>query len=195
MRKQLKPGRYTLSREQVFQLVAGAKSDQDKLLISVMGFAGLRREESTAIKFGDVSERQTLRVIGKGNKLREIPLEKFLYKQIRDFINKRLKYIPANRDEFLFPSRRDYKKHIGNTMANRIVSDAGKKAHLKNPMPGRVNINPHILRHSYAYYLKSKNVNLEIIRDLLGHSSILTTMDQYGLASLDDMTEIINTLN
>lgn len=196
MKRQLKPGRYSLTREQVLSLILVTEKPLDKLLIGFMALAGLRREETTKLKFSfpDLNS-QRIFVPGKYLKYRQVPMDKILFGMYRDC------FLEPNTDEYeknctyIFPSPSKANSPINVYKVNRLVADAGVKAGIINPDPDKIHVNPHILRHSYAHYLKSKGISLEIIRDVLGHESISTTADTYGLASIDEIQKQLESIS
>ena len=76
-------------------------------------------------------------------------------------------------------------------MLQLIVQRSAESVGLSHPDPTAKHINAHLLRHSIARHLKNTNYNPEFIQKYLGHSSIKTTMDEYGTLSLDDMQNIV----
>jgi len=195
IKRQLKPGRYSLSREQVLELIAVSKNKRDALLITLMGCAGLRRDECTKILIKDIDTvYNRLMIRGKGNKYRQVPIDKILLHTLTDYLDyeKKKRIMELG---YLFPSSYKSDKSINVFTVTRAVAYAGQRAGLTNPDPTKVYINPHILRHSYAHYLKQKGISLEIIRDILGHSSISTTADIYGLASIDEIQKQLESIH
>jgi len=194
IKKQLKPGRYSLTREQVLSLILVTDKPLDKLLIGFMGLAGLRREETTKLKFSfpDLNS-QRIFVPGKYMKYRQVPMDKILFRMYSDIFYTGDEY--KNNGNYIFPSPSKANSPINVYKVNRVVAVAGVKAGIVNPDPDKVHVNPHILRHSYAHYLKSKRIPLEIIRDVLGHSSISTTADTYGLASIDEIQKELESIS
>ena len=103
-----------------------------------------------------------------------------------------MSYVLSNKKQgYLFPavSSLNEKGHISPTGINRIVANAGHRAHLNNPVPELKNINPHILRHSCARILKDRGLSLEVVQKVLGHLSYKTTMDLYGTKSISEMDD------
>ena len=72
---------------------------------------------------------------------------------------------------------------------NNVVKQAGARAKLVNPNPRLNNINPHLLRHSFARNWLARGKRKEILRMILGHESIKTTMDVYGEPSLEEIKQ------
>lgn len=210
IKRQLKPGRYSISREDIFKMLTVSNQFRDTALIGLMGLAGLRREECIKLMIRNINlSMKRITVVGKGNKIRQIPLDPTLSSILEQYISQ--KFVKGQqlltwenpisifaddktKDQRLFPSKIGL-GHINLITVNRAVAIAGERAGLKNPDPTKKNINPHLLRHSYAHYLKSKKISLEIIRDVLGHESISTTADTYGLASFDEIQKELESIS
>jgi site-specific recombinase XerD len=160
--------------EEEIKNILGATSGQRKLLIAMMCFTGLRREEAANIKISDIQNCH-LTINGKGRKQRRL----LLHDDICKLLNKWL----AKRDvefEYLFYSRRTFAgngdgtphKLTGDTI-NRIVKAGMLKGGLS---PERIaTLGAHSLRRFFAVYLLKNNASLSQIQVLLGHESALTT--------------------
>jgi integrase/recombinase XerD len=119
---------------------------------------------------------------GKGGKTRIIPI-------IDDeFLSDLKHHIGERRAGAVFLSNEN--KALSLRLVNYIVSKIGEKAGVKNPNPRLKHLNPHILRHSIARFLKSKGFSAEWVQNFLGHESYKTTMDMYGTISIDEMQEV-----
>lgn len=141
----------------------------------------MRRAEISNLEINFIDKKnRRLYALGKGSKQRFIPLPPELFNDLCHFI----KGIPQGK---VFPSKIIFGAGIVPKQINVIVAQAGRRASIKNPDPNRKNINPHILRHSYARHLKDQGVKMETLRTILGHESIKTTMDTYGLQSVEDI--------
>lgn len=193
MKSQNIPAQFHISREQIFQLIAVA-SKRDAALVALMGLNGLRRNEAIELKTNQIDfELDRLNIIGKGKKHRVVPFDEVTKKILRDWLHNSRAHAQTSIDEeqFVFPSRFSAYHHMNQNHVNRALEKVGKDAGIKNPDPAKKYINPHLLRHSHAHYLKKKGVPLEAIRDILGHATILTTADQYGRFSLDDIQNFL----
>ena len=124
---------------------------------------GLRTGEAAALKITSIdSANQLLRIIGKGNKERHVPLPQPVLNNLR-----RLWQTHKN-PQWLFPN------HAGaNSVARRVLhhtfSAATKQAGFTGPLT------PNALRHSYATRLLENGVDIRVVQILLGHSRITTT--------------------
>lgn len=181
---QQKAAAYSLTVEEVNAVANTATNLRDRTIIKSLFWLGLRRCELVALDVRDLDlERKIVTVQkGKGSKTRSIPIiNEGLLSDIR----------LLQRDETarcLFVSKKG--GNLTEGQINSIVAKLGEKAGIKNPHPERKHLNPHLFRHSIARYLKSAEFPLEWIQNFLGHSSIKTTMDEYGTLSLNEMIRI-----
>ena len=197
LKKQNAAGQFSITRQQIIEMAALSKP-RDAALIVLMGLNGLRRAEAVSILYSNIDQdKKRLSFSGKGSKHRIVPFDSFtesiLEEHIKNFLGKNgTSQAALMRKDFpLFPSRNSATGVLNLNNVNRIIAAAGTRAKIKNPDPDKKYINPHILRHSYAHHLKIKGVPLEVIRDVLGHSSIETTASVYGRRSMDEIQEIL----
>ncbi len=181
---------FHLTEDQIKLLIKSTEKLRDKVIIKLLAYCGLRRFELAKIKIEDLNlETNKIQILGKKNIERLATL--FSY-QLQEDLKLYVQYVLENRKQgYLFPAVSSLNKqgHISNTEINRIVAQAGQRAHLKNPIPELKNINPHILRHSCARMLKDKGLSLEVVQKVLGHLSYKTTMDLYGTKSITEMDD------
>lgn len=181
MIRQQKRGQFTLKRKEVNKLIQSAKTPRDRLIIKLLVFCGLRRQEVADIKIQDIDfNRERIKIIGKGSKERVIPVPPEVIQDIKFWIG-------TSRQDWLFPSNRKTNEPVCIRVINMAVRYAGERAKLKSPDPGRKFINPHLLRHTFARMCKDKDLPLEVIQNLLGHKHFSSTMDQYGLLSMNEI--------
>ena len=157
---------FRLNRERTDELAL-----RDQAILSVLYFSGIRASELCAITLQDISLKQRLiRVIGKGNKERIVPIND----ECRDDVEKYLKY---SRDQFaanaLIKKPNLFLARNGNPLTVRTLERILDNIELKTGT--FVNLHPHILRHSYATHLLENGADLRIIQELLGHESINAT--------------------
>jgi len=160
-----------LSLEQIHKIITEIKNGKVKwitmrnlsIIIMMWGY-GLRISEALNIKVRDLS-RNELRVTGKGQKVRLIPL----HEELINFINKMLEIIPFthNDDSFIFLGKKGRK--LKPEIIQRIIREIRNKCLLPD------NTTPHSLRHTFATELLQNLVDLRYIQELLGHSSLSTT--------------------
>lgn len=164
------------------KLINAAPTFRDRCLIRMLADTGMRRSEVAALDIRDVDFevlRLTIRS-GKGDKQRIVPITEGLASDLRHLVGKKT-------TGPLFVSR------LGSAMLpreiNRIVARVGDLAGVRHPDPNRERINPHLLRHSFANIWKKQRGDYEALQQILGHSSIATTVDSYGRLSVDDVQE------
>jgi integrase/recombinase XerD len=143
---------------------------RNRAIIETMYSCGLRVSEVVNLSFSwlylDVG---FIRVIGKGNKERLVPIGNEAIKYIRLYlshIRNTIKVTSGNED-ILFLNKRGTK--LSRVMIFMIIKDLAKKAGITK------NISPHTLRHSFATHLVEGGADLRAVQDMLGHESITTT--------------------
>lgn len=150
---------------------------RDHLIINMLYSSGLRRAELLSIRDADINmENAELKVTGKRNKQRIIPLppplleEIFRWQQLRDSSSSSCKTDgsqgPSRCNGFLFPGRDD--KPISKSTLYNIV-----KRELASTSSGRPS--PHTLRHTFATAMLNDGASLDTVREMLGHSSLAAT--------------------
>lgn len=153
-----------------------------QLIINIFYQTGIRREELINILDSDINAfRSEIKIVGKGNKERLIPITNKLiceieyYKTVRDYeLNKKF-------DANLFLTNKGvklYPKFVYNLVKNYIsaISTVSKKS-------------PHVLRHSFATHLLNNGADINAIKELLGHTSLSATQ-VYTHNSIDKLKEV-----
>ena len=127
---------------------------------------GIRRDELINIKVNDLQLNQNLiKVLGKRNKERLVPLIINLKKRIEDYLKYR-KEIKTN-FPFLFITKTG--KKIGPSLVYRVVKNYFSKVSTK------VKTSPHVLRHSFATHMLNNGADINSIKEIMGHSSLAST--------------------
>ncbi len=140
---------------------------RDKLIFEIFYHTGIRVSELVNIKHTDIDEdNKTIKVLGKRNKERIIPIQQSLLEKINDFI----KYTKSNfkaTDNYLLLTNKGKKIYprlvysIVNTYLSRVATVTQKS--------------PHILRHTFATHMLENGADINAIKELLGHSSLSAT--------------------
>ncbi len=145
------------------------EGQRNKAIIETMYGSGLRVSELIGLKISNIYfDEGYMKVEGKGNKERLVPLSKESLKQIDLWkIDRNKLDIQNGHQDFLFLNRRG--KQLTRVMIFTIIKKLAEAAGIKK------NISPHTLRHSFATHLLEGGANLRVIQQLLGHESILTT--------------------
>ena len=142
---------------------------RNKAILEVLYGCGLRVSELTALKYSQIFSKQGfLRITGKGNKQRLVPIGSYALKALDQYAHWRntLAIRPAHED-FVFLNR--YGRPITRNMVFLIVKELAQKAGIKK------SVSPHTFRHSFATHLIENGADLRVVQEMLGHSSILTT--------------------
>lgn len=141
---------------------------RNKLIVELFYATGIRRIELIQIKLNDIDlHNKTLKVLGKRNKERYIPLISSVIDTLNAYMIERNSMNLIIDKNYLFLTKKGLK--IYETLVYRIINDYFSKASSK------VKRSPHILRHSFATHLLNQGANLNAVKELLGHSSLAAT--------------------
>lgn len=165
----------TLSYQEITQLLEGIElgkpeGHRNRAIIEVLYSSGLRVSELTDLKIGNIyTEIGFLRVVGKGNKERLVPIGKDALKYLRLYIDEvRRHQVPAKgHEEFVFLNRRG--KKLTRVMIFIMIKNLAQEVGIAK------NISPHTFRHSFATHLIEGGADLRAVQEMLGHESITTT--------------------
>lgn len=153
---------------------------RNKLMLRMLYETGMRRSELAGLKVQSVDfSSLTIKVLGKRNKERLIPIENELAHNIKEYLA--LKEQEMGQSEWLFVNRK------GNAVSTQDVYMTVKKY-----MTGLSNadrISPHVFRHSFATHLLNEGGNIEAIKELLGHADLATT-EVYTHVTREHMKEV-----
>ncbi len=156
-----------LTDEEIDRMIACAKNERDAALIATLAETGLRVDELVNLKLTDFTERDEddcFHVIGKGDKERICVFTQKAIKYIGEYIDKfRYSNLP-----YLFVS------NLNTQMTEDSIN--GTLKNIANRAEITKHVSPHVLRASCATNLNERGVSVEVLKTLLGHSSINTTM-------------------
>lgn len=163
------------SQEEMRELLSSwsvADSDfeslRDRLIVELLYSTGIRRAELIGIKCTDLDvESGTLRVTGKRNKERILPLVQNLMPQIADYLRVREETFPDSGTPYLFLSASGNK--IYETLVYRIITK------YLGTVSEKVKKSPHILRHTFATHMLNQGADMNSVKELLGHASLAST--------------------
>ena len=171
-----KLGRYipsVLSVEEVDALIDSTDTStltglRDRALLEVLYGCGLRVSEAAALKRSDVFEKEAfVRVIGKGNKQRLVPIGEPALEAIDAYLALRPSSFDSVLDDVIFHNR--FSKPLSRISIFKMIKQQALLAGI------RKEISPHTLRHSFATHLVENGADLRVVQEMLGHESILTT--------------------
>lgn len=152
---------------------------RDKLIIEMFYATGIRRAELCNIKLSDIDfSSKMLKINGKRNKQRYIPILPILEKQLKDYMQIRNSSFGNLNQDFLFLNKKGVK--MGEIFVYRIIN-----SYFSN-VSEKVKKSPHVLRHTFATHLLNHGADLNAVKELLGHSSLASTQvyTQSSLAEL-----------
>lgn len=143
---------------------------RDNLIVTLFLNTGMRLSELVNLNIGDINwEKETIRIMGKGSKERILYLNTNCLKKINEYINIRFKNSDKIKiNEPLFVNK--YGNRFGKQGIENICKKAFKLADLSD-----YNYTTHSLRHTVATQLYMNNVDINVIKEILGHSSIVST--------------------
>jgi len=158
------------------------ESLRNKLMVEMFYSTGMRRSELINIKIKDIDfANETVKVLGKRNKERFIPLLKSIQKSLINYIEVRNE-INTN-ESYLFITK--IGKITYDTLVYRVINN------YFSSVSSKVKKSPHIIRHSFATHLLNEGADLNSVKELLGHSSLASTQ-VYTHSSLGKLKEVYN---
>nr|DAO69306.1 MAG TPA: SITE SPECIFIC RECOMBINASE XERD [Caudoviricetes sp.] len=161
-----------MSREDIAKMLNACKSNRQKAMLYTLGATGLRVSELTGLGYKQYRDRvgNQLVITGKGNKQRVVFLNPETVEAINLYIRTERK---ANRwaadCDYLFASSQGGKVDANNF--DKTLKALARKAGIKNADE----VSAHTFRHSFACILSENGTSMDVIRDLLGHSSLAVT--------------------
>ncbi|GAA4107768.1 tyrosine-type recombinase/integrase [Aquimarina addita] len=165
-------------------LVTGSdfKSVRDRLIVELFYATGMRRIELVELTLGDVDLSNALvKVLGKRNKERYIPLIPSVVSTIKEYLSLREEVVSDSEIQFFILTEKGVK--VYETLVYRVINNYFSEASSK------VKKSPHILRHSFATHLLNEGANLNAVKELLGHSSLAATQ-VYVNQSMAELTKV-----
>jgi len=174
-----------LTVDEVVKLVETPGSDnvyesRDRAILELLYSCGLRVSELVGINLNNLDLiSMSVKVLGKGNKERMVPLGSKACTAIKTYISQRLDLKPE--DDYLFVNSR------GGRLSTRSIDRIIKKYAAISGIPK--NISPHVLRHTFATHLLGGGADLRAIQEMLGHKSLSTTQ-RYTHISIEKIMEI-----
>lgn len=160
-----------LTTDEIDRLISSIEVDtikgrRDRAMVEVLYSCGLRVSELISLRMGDLFFGEGyIRVIGKGDKQRLVPISDLARERISLYLDERT---PArSNEEILFLNNRG--KQLTRVMVFTILKQAALRAGINKK------ISPHTLRHSFATHLLEGGAGIRQVQELLGHESILTT--------------------
>ena len=184
----------TLSQDEIDALISAVdlshpQGERNRTIIETMYSCGLRVSEAITLKISDLFfEEGFIRVVGKGNKERYVPIHLEAQKYVSIYKKEIRSQIQPKKgfEDTLFLNRRG--KGLTRQMIFIILKDLAIKINLTKK------ISPHTLRHSFATHLLQNGADLRAIQQILGHESITTT-EIYVHVDKTYLKEIVETFH
>ena len=181
----------TLSIQDIDRLIAAIdlskeEGERNKAILETLYGCGLRVSELVSLKISDLFfDEGFIKITGKGNKQRFVPIGKTTQKYMETYKNLIRTHVPIQKghEDTLFLNRRG--RQLTRAMVFTIIKDLAIKINLNK------SISPHTFRHSFATHLLENGADLRSIQLMLGHESITTT-EIYVHLDRKHLTQIVN---
>ena len=160
----------------------GFEAIRDKLIIDLFYTTGIRRAELIHLKTSNVSvSSSTIKVLGKRNKERIVPLLPIVSGQLTLYFDERTRLEKVTDNDFFFLTKKGLK--LNDSFVYRLINN------YFSTVSEKVKKSPHILRHSFATHLLNNGADLNSVKELLGHSSLASTQI-YTHSSLSELKKV-----
>jgi integrase/recombinase XerC len=160
----------------------GFEAVRDKLIIDLLYTTGIRRTELIHLTVANVNfNSSTIKVVGKRNKERIIPILLVINCQFESYLKERNGLENIIDDEYFFLSKKGVK--INESFVYRLINS------YFSTVSEKVKKSPHILRHTFATHLLNNGADLNSVKELLGHSSLASTQ-VYTHNSLTELKKV-----
>lgn len=162
-----------LTQEEVVALISAIDMSQpmahrNRAMVELLYSCGLRVSELVELKMRDLFlEDNYIRVIGKGDKQRLIPISGYAIDRLKIYLEDRASRDISSREEHLFLGR--YGRKLTRVMVFIIIKDLASKAGITK------SISPHTLRHTFATHMVRGGSDIRLVQMMMGHQSITTT--------------------
>jgi integrase/recombinase XerC len=155
---------------------------RDKLIVDLFYTTGIRREELIGLKIQNVDlSNSTIKVLGKRNKERIIPILPIVANQIERYLSERAQLQSIRDAAYFFLLLKGVK--LNNSFVYRLIN------YYFSNVSEKVKKSPHILRHTFATHLLNNGADINSVKELLGHSSLASTQ-VYTHSSLAELKKV-----
>ena len=160
----------------------GFEAIRDKLLIDLLYTTGIRRAELIQLKTANVSlSNNTLKVLGKRNKERILPILPIVSSQLILYMKERAGLELIEDKDFFFLNKKGLK--LNDSFVYRLINN------YFSTVSEKIKRSPHVLRHTFATHLLNNGADLNSVKELLGHSSLASTQI-YTHSSLSELKKV-----
>ena len=163
-----------LSTDEIDKIISCAFSKKfglrNQTIIEIMYSCGLRVSEVTEMKISNIFfDESLIKILGKGNKERFIPLSRTAKKLLYNYITYNRKNLSQDKQSIDIVFLNNRGKKLTRVMVYNIINDAALEAKIKKK------ISPHTLRHSFATHLIENGASIISIQKMMGHENVVTT--------------------
>lgn len=160
----------------------GFNGIRDKLIIDLFYTTGIRRTELINLKIQNVGIfDSTIKILGKRNKERIVPILPILVKEINNYLVERAQLETVKDQDYLFLMLKGVK--LNDSFVYRLINN------YFSAVSEKVKKSPHILRHTFATHLLNNGADINSVKELLGHSSLASTQI-YTHSSLSELQKV-----
>lgn len=160
----------------------GFEEIRNKLIIDLFYTTGIRRAELIHLKINNVnSSNNTIKVLGKRNKERIIPVLPIVLQELNLYLNERAHLEQVTDKDHFFLTKKGLK--LNDSFVYRLINS------YFSTVSEKVKKSPHILRHTFATHLLNNGADLNSVKELLGHSSLASTQ-VYTYSSLSELKKV-----
>lgn len=164
------------------QFPEGYEGQRDRMIIELFYFTGMRLSELIGLKEMDIDTyHQTIRVLGKRNKERLIPMSPVLQQRLQEYIRLRHETFGSGAEAFLFLTAKG-KKMYPKMVYNLVNAALGAVTTVEQK-------SPHVLRHTFATHMLNNGADINAIKEILGHASLAATQ-VYTHNTLEKMKQV-----
>jgi integrase/recombinase XerC len=166
----------------IAQSAVGFEGVRNKLVIDLFYTTGMRRAELISLKITNVDlSGSTIKVLGKRNKERIIPVLPIIKEQFALYLKERESLLSIEDHDCLFLTKKGLK--LNDSFVYRLINS------YFSTVSEKVKKSPHILRHTFATHLLNNGADLNSVKELLGHSSLASTQ-VYTHSSLSELKSV-----
>lgn len=152
------------------------EGQRDRAMLEILYSSGLRISELLNLKMNQINQqRGIIKIIGKGNKERIVPIGDYALEYLIKYLNDGRRKNPGRNSEDLFLNR--YGEKVSRVYFFKQVKKYAKEAHIEQE------ISPHTLRHCFATHMLENGAELRAVQQMLGHTNIATTQIYTNISS------------
>lgn len=166
----------------VMQNITGFEGIRNKLIVDLFYATGMRRAELIGLKTSNIDlSSSTIKVLGKRNKERILPVLPIIKEQFDIYLKERSALMSIVDGDYLFLTKKGLK--LNDSFVYRLINS------YFSTVSEKVKKSPHILRHTFATHLLNNGADLNSVKELLGHSSLASTQI-YTHSSLSELKSV-----